>query len=123
MLTYTICPLARMNSNYVIFDVLRNTSHAIYQGYIGDVEDMFMRILMDSAQHPKTTKVFAPWIQKVVDYAMHTEYLAKVSHKSFIHPVRDTLRVMEDFSSGKVPVSSPPDYHNTIDGPWLPQRD
>lgn len=52
---------------------------------------MFLRILMDSAQHPKTMKVFAPWIQKVVDYAMHTEYLAKVSHKSCIPPVCDTL--------------------------------
>ena len=54
---------------------------------------------------------------------MKTEYLAKISHKSFIPPVRDTLRVMEDFSLGKVPVSSPPDYHTTFDGPRLPQRD
>ena len=52
---------------------------------------MFLRILMDSAQHPKAIKVFVPWIQKVVDYAMHTKYLAKISHKSFIPPVRDTL--------------------------------
>jgi hypothetical protein len=43
---------------------------------------MFLRILMDSAQHPKTIKVFAPWIQKVVDYAMKTEYLAKVITKA-----------------------------------------
>lgn len=30
---------------------------------------------------------------------------------------------MEDFSSGKVPVSNTPDYHNTFDGPRLPQHD
>ena len=30
---------------------------------------------------------------------------------------------MEDFSSGKAPVSSPPDYHNTFNGPKLPKRD
>ena len=35
----------------------------------------------------------------------------------------DTLQVMADISSGKVPVSSPPDYHTTFDGPRLPQRD
>ena len=54
---------------------------------------------------------------------MKTEYLAKVRHKSFIPPVHDTLQVMEDFSSGKAPVSSPPDYHNTFNGPRLPQHD
>ena len=78
---------------------------------------------MDSAQHLKTINVFVPWIQKVVDYAMHTEYLAKASHKSFIPPVRDTLKVMEDFSSGKAPVSSTSDYHHTFNGPKLPKRD
>ena len=78
---------------------------------------------MDSTRSPETIKVFAPWIQKVVDYAMKTEYLAKVSHKSFIPPVRDTLKVMGDFSLENAPVSSPPDYHNTFNGPKLPKRD
>ena len=53
---------------------------------------------------------------------MKTRYLAKVSHKSFIPPVRDTLSVMEDFSSGKAPVASL-DYHTTFNGPKLPKRD
>src|SRR5215216_4023862 len=78
---------------------------------------------MDLAQFPKTIEVYAPWIQKVFDYAMKTEFLAKVSHKSIIPPVRDTLKVMEDLSMGKAPVSSPSDYHNTFNGPTLPQRD
>src|SRR3989337_2002601 len=121
ILTYTLCPLAGMNADNAISDVLRNTIDAIAQGFIFDVEDMFLRILMDSAQHPKTIKVFRPWIQKVVDYAMKTEYLAKASHKSFIPPVRDMLKIMEDFSSGKAPVSSPSDYHNTFNGPKLPK--
>ena len=30
---------------------------------------------------------------------------------------------MEGFSSGKAPVSGPPDYHNTFNGPKLPKRD
>src|SRR3989337_2395431 len=123
ILIYTLCSLAGMNTDNAITDVLRNTIHAISQSFIFDVEDMFLRILMDSTQCPKTIKVFAPWIQKVVDYAMKTEYLAKVSHKSFISPMRDTLKIMEDFSSGKAPVSSPPDYHNTFNGPKLPQHD
>ena len=54
---------------------------------------------------------------------MKTEYLAKVSHKSFIPPVRDTVKVMEDISSGKAPTSSTSDYHNTFNGPKLPKRD
>ena len=77
---------------------------------------------MGSTQCPKIIKVYAPWIQKVVDYAMKTEYLAKVSHKSFIPHVRDTLKVMEDFFLGKALVSSP-DYHTTFNGPKLPKRD
>ena len=84
-----------MNTDNAISDVLRNTIHAISQGYIFEVEYMFLHILMDSAQCPKTIKVLTPWIQKVVDYAMKTEYLAKVSHRSFIHPVHDTLKVMK----------------------------
>ena len=123
ILTYTICPLAGMNTDNAISDVLRNTIHAISQGYIFDIEDMFLRILMDSTQCPKTIKVFVPWIQKVVDYAMKTEYLAKVSHKSFIPPMRDTLKVMEDITSGTAPGSSTSDYHNTFNGPKLPKRD
>ena len=63
ILTYTLCPLAGMNTDNAISDVLRNTIHAISQGFIFDVEDMFLRILMDSAQCPKTIKVYAPWIQ------------------------------------------------------------
>ena len=49
ILAYTICLLAGMNTYNVISDVLRSTIHAISQGYIFDVEDMFLRILMDSA--------------------------------------------------------------------------
>jgi hypothetical protein len=123
ILTYTLCPLARMNTDNAISDVLRTTIHVISQGYIFDAEDMFLCILMDLAQCPKTIKVFTPWIQKVVDYAMKTEYLAKVSHKSFIPPVRDTLKVMEDFCLGKVPVSSTSDYHHTFNGPKPPKYD
>ena len=47
ILTYTLCPLARMNTYNVISDVLCNTIHFISQGFIFDVEDMFLRILMD----------------------------------------------------------------------------
>ena len=87
------------------------------------MEDMFLRILKDSAQYPFYIKVFAPWIQKVVDHAMHTVYLAKENHKSFIPPVHDTLQVMEDITSGKSPASSSQDYHKQFDGPRLPQHD
>ena len=79
ILTYTLCPLAGMNIDNAISDVLRNTIHAISQGFIFDVEDMFLRILMDSTQHPNTIMVFVPWIEKVVDYEMKIEYLAEVS--------------------------------------------
>ena len=64
-----------MNTNNTISDVLRNTIHAISQGFIFNVEDMFLRILKDSSQFPFTVKVFAPWIQKVIDHAMGTVYL------------------------------------------------
>ena len=123
MLSNTICPLAGMNPDKSISDVLRNAIYAISERYIFDVEDMFLRILKDSAQYPFCIKVFAPWIQKVVDHAMRTVYLVKESHKSFIPPVRDTLKVMDDISSGKSPASSPQDYHKQFDGPRLPQRD
>ena len=123
MLSYTICPMAGMNPDKSISDVLRNTIYAIFERYIFDVEDMFLRILKDSAQYPFCLKVFAPWIQRIIDHAMHTEYLAKESHKSFIPPVRDTLQIMEDISSGKSPTSSPHDYHKQFDGPCIPQHD
>jgi hypothetical protein len=112
-----------MNTDKSISDVLRNAVYAISEGYIFDVEDMFLRILKDSAQYPFCIKVFTPWIQKVVDHAMRTVYLAKESHKSFIPPVRDTLKVMEDITSGNSPATSPQDYHKQFDGPRLPQRD
>ena len=35
----------------------------------------------------------------------------------------DTRKVIEDFSSGKAPVSSSSDYHNTFNGPKLHKRD
>jgi hypothetical protein len=123
ILSYTICPLAGMNTDGAISDVLRNTIFAISEGFVFDVEDMFLNILKDSAAYPKTLKVYAPWIQKVVDYSMKTEYLAKVSHKSFVPPVRDTLQVIQEISSGKVPESSSQDYHKEFDGPRLPKRD
>ena len=53
---------------------------------------------------------------------MKTVYLSKVSHKGFIPPIWDTLKVMEDFSSGKAPEASP-DYHTTFNAPKLPQHD
>jgi hypothetical protein len=115
--------MAGMNPGGTISDVLRNTIVAISEGFIFDVEDMFLNILKDSAQYPKTLKVYAPWIQKVVDYSMKTEYLAKVSHKSFVPPVHDTLQVIHEISSGKVPESSLHDYHKGFDGPRLPKRD
>ena len=96
MLTYTICPLAGMNTDSTILDVLWYAIYAISERYVFDVEDMFLNILKDSAEYLKTLKVYAPWIQKVVDYSMKTEYLAKASHKSFIPPVRDTLQVIQD---------------------------
>jgi len=37
--------------------------------------------------------------------------------------MRDTLKVMEDFSSGEAPVSSTSDYHHTFNGPKLPKHD
>ena len=123
MLSYTICPMAGMNPDKSISDVLRNTIYAISERYIFDVEDMFQHILNDSALYSHCLKVYAPWIQKVVDRAMRTEYLTKQIHKSFIPPVRDTLKVMEDISSGKSPVSSPLDYHKNFDRPCLPQCD
>jgi hypothetical protein len=49
MLTYTICPMAGMNPDGTISDVLRNTIFAISEGFIFDVEDMFLNILKDSA--------------------------------------------------------------------------
>lgn len=62
MLSYTICPLAGMNPDKSISDVLRNAIYAICERYIFDVEDMFLHILKDSAQYPFCIKVFAPWI-------------------------------------------------------------
>ena len=53
ILTYTICPLDGMNTDNVISDVLWNTINAISQGYIFDVEDMFLCILMDLAQYSR----------------------------------------------------------------------
>jgi hypothetical protein len=107
MLSYTICPLAGVNPDKSISDVLRNAIYAISERYIFDVEDMFLRIIKDSAQYPFCFKVFAPWIQKVIDHAMGIVYLMKESHKSFIPPVHDTLQAMQDFHSGKSPASSP----------------
>ena len=91
LLTYTICPLAGTTQDGTINGVLRNAIHAIVGGYIFDLEDMFLRILSDSAQSTHSFKVFAPWIQKVIDHSMQTIYLAKENHKSFIPPVRDTV--------------------------------
>ena len=91
--------------------------------FIFDVEDMFLNILKDSAEYLKTLKVYAPWIQKVVDYSMKTEYLAKASHKSSIPLVHDNPQVMQDISSVKGPESRHHDYHNKFDGPRLPKRD
>ena len=82
---------------------------------------MFLRVLKDSAQYPFCVKVFAPWIQKIIDHAMRTVYLVKESHKFFMPPVHDTLQVMEEISLGKSPVSSPHDYYKTFDGPHLPK--
>ena len=121
MLTYTICPLARMNTDGTISDVLRNAIYAISERYVFDVEDMFLNIFKDYAEYPKPLKVYAPWIQNVVDYSMKIEYFTKASNKSFIPPVRNTLQVMQDISLGKVRKSSPPDYHKGFDGPCLPK--
>ena len=62
MLSYTIYSLAGMNPDNAISDVLCNTIYAISERYIFDVEDMFLQILKDSAQHPYCIKVYAPWI-------------------------------------------------------------
>ena len=123
MLSYTICLMAGMNLDNSILDFLRNAIYAISERYIFDVEDMFMHILKDSAQYPFCIKVYAPWIQKVIDHVMRIVYLAKENHKSFIPPVRDTLQVIEEFSLGKSTPSSSHDYHKHFDGPRLPQRD
>ena len=60
LLTYTLCPLAGMNKDNAISDVLRNAIYAISEKYVFDVKDMFLQILKDSAQHSKTIKAYAP---------------------------------------------------------------
>src|SRR5690606_1723258 len=70
-LTYTICPLAGTTENGSINGILRNVIYAIVGGYVFDLEDMFLRILSDSAQTPHSFKVFEPWIQNVIDHCMH----------------------------------------------------
>jgi hypothetical protein len=122
LLTYTICPLAGMNTDGSILDVLRNTIYAISQRFVFGVKDVFLRILKDSAQHPMCLKFFAPWIQTVIDHSMKSTYLAKEAHKSFIPPVRDTIQALEDFSSGKASESGLSNYHNKFDGPRLPEH-
>ena len=47
MLSYTIFPLARMNADKCISYVLWNTIYALSERYIFDVEDMFLRILLN----------------------------------------------------------------------------
>lgn len=123
MLTYTICLLAGTSSDDTINGVLRNVIHAIAGRYIFNVEDMFIRILSDSTQIPHCLKVFAPWIQRIIDHNMCTDYLAKESHKSFIPPVRDTVQVLQDLSLGKSLADSPQPSIQMFDGPKIPQRE
>ena len=78
-----------MNADRSISDILRITIYAISKRYAFDVEDPFLHILKDAAQFSVTVKVFAPLIQKVIDHAMQTMYLANASHKCFIATVSD----------------------------------
>lgn len=122
ILCYTICPLAGTNDSGSIHGVLHNTLYALSGGYVFDIEDLFIRILVDSAEEPRAAKVFAPWIQKIIDQCMKKEYLAKENHKGFIPPVRDTLQVMEDLSKGKAIAASPRKSIKQFDGPKIPHK-
>ena len=86
-LTYTIYPLAGMNTNNVISNVLRNAIYAISEKYIFDVENMFLCILMDSAQHPKCLKLYGPWIQKVIMQWAQNTWQNAVTKASFLQCV------------------------------------
>lgn len=122
ILLHTICPLPGAYDTGSIRGVLHNTLYAISGGYIFDIEDLFIRILVDSAEEPRAGKAFAPWIQKIINKCMKTEYLSKEHQQGFIPLVRDTLQVMQDLSKGKAVAASPQKSIKPFAGPQIPQK-
>lgn len=101
ILCKTICPLVGPHSQGNINGVLRNTLYALSYGFVFDVEDLFIRLLVDAANEHLPPKCYAPSIQKLINIARQTKYLAKVVSMKFIPPMRDTLQVVEDNTKGK----------------------
>lgn len=63
---HTLCHLVGAYDQGTILGILRNTMYAISCGYVFDIEDIFIRILVDVAEDYDAPKVFAPWIQKMI---------------------------------------------------------
>jgi hypothetical protein len=60
-----------------------------------------MRQLVYSTEGNEAEKIFALWIQKIINRSTRREYLAQEAPEKFIHHVRDTLLMLEDYSKGK----------------------
>lgn len=121
ILCHTIYPLVGAYDQCFIQGILHNTLYAISCGYVFDLEDLFIRILVDAAEEFDAPKVFIPWIQKMVNLRQLKEYLAKEVPEKFIPPVRDTLKVLQDFSKGKVITDSSPKVSKKFAGPQIPR--
>lgn len=122
ILHHTMCPLVSAHSQREISGILCNTLYAISCGYVFDVEDLFIRILVHAANEHLAPKVFAPWIQKMINLCLRKEYLAKEVPEKFIPPVRDTLQVMKDMSKGKAIVDSSSKIAKQFPRPQIPER-
>lgn len=66
ILVKTLCPTICPRK---ITGVLRNTLFAISCCVMFDVEDLFLRNLVDAAKIVLSPKIYAPWIQKVINLA------------------------------------------------------
>lgn len=62
ILCKTLCPIIGAQNQGKIGGVLQNTLFAMSGEFFFDVEDLFIRILVDSAEEILAPKPYAPWI-------------------------------------------------------------
>lgn len=98
MLCKTLCPTACPQQ---ISGVLRNTLYSISHCGTFNIQDLFLRNLVDAAKVHLAMKLYAPWIQKLINMTQGKRYICHHGPKYFTPPVRDTLKVFKDNDKGK----------------------
>lgn len=87
IMSKTVCPKKCTHSKDLIKGIMQNLLISMANEHPFDVEDFFIRDLVDSAALPLVPKPYVPWIQLFLNKHLERPYVADCAHEFQLPPV------------------------------------